>query len=453
MSVSDHQWVKKIQSLALQAQDLPMWGNFPSFPWEELSKHLKTALSLEDLQISPGTADWKSADQLILGLGERPFSMGVTLTPLEGNACLLFSREDFSKLASWMIGPETSDSSLTDLALQEGFFHYLSLEGARALDRLGLFKDLSPTLAAAPALEEASYCIDFALHHSEAVAWGRIVCLPDFHRNFKAHFSQKYLLSTPRPLYRDVTVDLSLYAGSTKLKQTSWATLNPGDLILLNHCSYFPQTKKGTFQLILNETPLFQVKVKEEHMKILDYALYYEDTHMDNTPDDDDFDATSFGELSDEDLSDTDKTSFEETIDEDLPDTDETSFEETIDEDLSDPEDTNEIDSALEDQDASLDEAADEDLNEDPAVDVLPKEALVSPDKVPLVISVEVAKMKMTLDQLLTLKPGSVLSLSVHPDQDVHLVTSGKRIARGQMVQIGEVIGVKVTEVGNQEST
>lgn len=416
MRVSDHQWVKKIQSLALQSQELPMWGNFPSFPWDELTKHLKNALSLEDLQISPGTADWKSADQLTLGMGETPFSTGVVLTPLEGNACLLFSREDFSKLASWIVTPETSDASLTDLSLQEGFFHYLSLEGARAVDRLGLFKDLSPTLVAAPSLEEESYCIDFALHHSEAVAWGRIICLPIFHRSFKAHFSQKYLLSTPLPLYRDVIVDLNLYAGSTTLQQHAWAELDPGDLILLNHCSYFPRMKKGTFQLMLNETPLFQVKVKEEQIKILDYALYYEDTRMETTPDDDDFDTLSFGE--------------------------------TNDDDLSDAESTSEIDSVLEDEE----EETEESLEEEQAVDVLPKEALVSPDQVPLVLSVEVAKIKMSLDQLLTLKPGSVLSLAVHPDQDVHLVTNGKRVARGQMIQIGEVIGVKVTEVGSQDS-
>ena len=55
----------------------------------------------------------------------------------------------------------------------------------------------------------------------------------------------------------------------------------------------------------------------------------------------------------------------------------------------------------------------------------------------------------MSLEKLLTLKPGNVLTLTVHPDMDVSLVANGQKVARGQLIQIGEVIGVKIIELGS----
>ena len=73
---------------------------------------------------------------------------------------------------------------------------------------------------------------------------------------------------------------------------------------------------------------------------------------------------------------------------------------------------------------------------------------LISADNVPLQITVEVCRMHMPLSKVLTLKPGNILELSQRPEEGVTLCVSGKAIAKGELIQVGDVLGVKITDVG-----
>ncbi|MCP5492505.1 MAG: type III secretion system cytoplasmic ring protein SctQ [Chlamydiales bacterium] len=73
---------------------------------------------------------------------------------------------------------------------------------------------------------------------------------------------------------------------------------------------------------------------------------------------------------------------------------------------------------------------------------------LISADNVPLQITVEVCRMHMPLAKVLTLKPGNTLELSQRPEEGITLCVSGKAIAKGQLIQVGDVLGVKITDVG-----
>ncbi len=66
----------------------------------------------------------------------------------------------------------------------------------------------------------------------------------------------------------------------------------------------------------------------------------------------------------------------------------------------------------------------------------------------PITLCVEVARLKMSLDKVLALQPGNILELHVLPEQGVTLTASGKAVARGELVQLGNVLGVKITELG-----
>ena len=74
-------------------------------------------------------------------------------------------------------------------------------------------------------------------------------------------------------------------------------------------------------------------------------------------------------------------------------------------------------------------------------------EELISTKKVPISLVVEVGKIQITLDKLLKLKPGNIIDLSVQPEFSVNLVANNSPVARGQLIQIGDVIGVKITEI------
>ena len=81
------------------------------------------------------------------------------------------------------------------------------------------------------------------------------------------------------------------------------------------------------------------------------------------------------------------------------------------------------------------------------AEESLPKTSLVDVADVPLPLTVEVAHLSLTYETLAQLKPGSVLETGLHPEQGVTLSLHGKAIARGELVEIGDMIGVRIVEL------
>ena len=82
------------------------------------------------------------------------------------------------------------------------------------------------------------------------------------------------------------------------------------------------------------------------------------------------------------------------------------------------------------------------------SVEEPPQQKISSPKKIPISLTVEVARIRMNLDKLLKLKPGNVLELGVHPEKGVNLVANGKCVGKGELIQVGDVIGVKITKLG-----
>ncbi len=380
MSNASDSWIKRVESVAMQTEEIPMWGSLPTFPWKAFTETLSKTLGTKKLKISAGSSEWKRGSAILKGMGRSPLQLAIEMSPLKGSFSLVFPSEDFSKLSSWTIHPEAGNDGFSDPYLQKGFFRYLCAEAMAILEGLQTFPALSPKLIDMPLAKEDSYCIDIAIEHEGETIWGRMICPAMFQESMKHHYAQDWELSTPSNLYGTFFANLSILAGKTTLSQESWKKIREGDFVLLDHCSYYPNLKKGTFQLEYENTPLFQVKMKEETIKILDYAHYFEENKMDDE---------NYGEP------------------------------------FSEP---------MEDEAISVEEA--------------PKKPMISPKKVPVSLTVEVAKLKMSLDKLLKLKPGNVLELGVQIEKGVNLVANGQCVAKGELLQIGDVIGVKITKLG-----
>jgi flagellar motor switch protein FliN len=67
--------------------------------------------------------------------------------------------------------------------------------------------------------------------------------------------------------------------------------------------------------------------------------------------------------------------------------------------------------------------------------------------QVTLELTVEVGRTRMTLGQALALGPGSVITLDRLADQPVDLLVDGKSVARGEVVVIDDVFGLRVTQI------
>lgn len=66
---------------------------------------------------------------------------------------------------------------------------------------------------------------------------------------------------------------------------------------------------------------------------------------------------------------------------------------------------------------------------------------------VPVEVSVEIGRTRMTIRQAMALVPGFVVTLDKVAGEPVDLLVNGKRVARGEVVVIDEEFGLRVTEV------
>jgi type III secretion protein Q len=69
-------------------------------------------------------------------------------------------------------------------------------------------------------------------------------------------------------------------------------------------------------------------------------------------------------------------------------------------------------------------------------------------DELAMKLVFEVGRFEMSLGDLRTLGPGHVFSLDRDPEQSVDIVVNGRRIGSGQLVRVGERLGVKVLRLG-----
>ncbi|MEI8366630.1 MAG: type III secretion system cytoplasmic ring protein SctQ, partial [Parachlamydiaceae bacterium] len=90
----------------------------------------------------------------------------------------------------------------------------------------------------------------------------------------------------------------------------------------------------------------------------------------------------------------------------------------------------------------------------EPPKTVVPKEpvkespkAPLSVDEIPLSVVIEVGRIQMSVKKLLELQPGNMLDLDIHPESGVDLVVNGKRIAKGELLRIGDVLGIRIMEL------
>ena len=70
---------------------------------------------------------------------------------------------------------------------------------------------------------------------------------------------------------------------------------------------------------------------------------------------------------------------------------------------------------------------------------------------VPVELTVEIGRTRMTIGETLGLGPGAIVSLNRLAGEPVDLLVNGTPIARGEVVVIDEQFGLRITEVAGAE--
>ena len=114
---------------------------------------------------------------------------------------------------------------------------------------------------------------------------------------------------------------------------------------------------------------------------------------------------------------------------------------------------TKEEDSPLSDEpEAPVPEEPISETSETPLEEPIPETPLgengsVSPKNIPINIVIEAGSVRMSAEKLMYLKPGNMLELESKPENGVNLVINGKQVGRGELIKIGEALGVRILQI------
>ncbi|MCF7851934.1 MAG: type III secretion system cytoplasmic ring protein SctQ [Simkaniaceae bacterium] len=400
-------WIRHLTTVIDESFDVPLFGLPPTFDFERFLAPLKLALHLEDLSLSVANQGWRSEEQLLEGLGDSPSVMALSLSPISSPIFWAISQADLLELSSWTLSPQQRTFHFQDSEIQKGYYHFLILEAIKALRDSNIYSDLSPKLETTQLTGEKSFTFDIGIHSSEKTVWGRLIVPIAFQSAIKKHYNHHLPSFLELKSKGHLFLETDLLAGYVSLTLSQFDGIKTGDFLILDYASYHPNTKKGHFQLAFASRPLLQVKLKDNHLKVLDYAFEMEGNIM-----------------NDDELSQ-DSQPIEDLLHED-------------------------DDLFLDDEEPpipELSESPKEELDEE--IETVQEQKMLHPKNVPLILSVEVAKIKISLDQLLQLQPGNVLNTSVQPERGVQLSLNGHIIGKGELLQIGDVLGVRIVEIAN----
>ena len=372
-----HTWIKQLEEAVEATLDTPIWGKTPIFPLEYFKYELKALFQLPNLEIEVISADWMTAETILKQSGHQPQIIGLECAPLKTPCYLVLPKEEISMITSWLIAPNAPKSGFHDLDLQRGFFRFFLLEMLLLVKNLNLYEGISIRLSDEPLKPVNSYVINIAIKNAPLQVIARLILPEPFQKEFHQYFETKKIPLEKRINLSELFLNFSISCGTIRQTAHALKKVRSGDVLLLMHSSYQPNSKKGYFKLQLGNKPLFQVKLKEDHIKILDYILLNEEPPMDQDE------------------------------------------ENTLHDDIND--------------DLGLTEQNNED-------------GLIDPSRVNLTLVVEIGRFEMTLNQLLELKPGSSLPFSKRPEEGVVIRLNDKRIAEGELIQIGDLIGVKINK-------
>lgn len=427
--ISSYDWVREIKPGLKKLDSIPLTGATPPFPWDEFSSRLARSVDREGLTIQPGEIGWRAKENLYDGLGDSPFPLVFSIPSLQGQICWVMPSQEMATLAALLLTKESHPLTLHDPALTESFYHFLALEVLYNLTQVSFDKTLTPILSNQKTLpNQDSLCWDISLRLQDQTLWGRLIISPEFRRSWVEHFAHQQETSVlSQQMAQMIDVVIHVEAGKTHLSLAEWKAVQLGDFILLDSCSLDTARLDGRVMLTINGRAAFRAKLKDKTLKILELPLLHEvNTPMAKQPEDEDEDDLSdldLPELEDEDL-------FEETEDESLfTDESETESEAETPSEITEEEETKPAPSAK--------TAA-------PAA----KPGPLTPEQIPITLTVEIGQIQMTMDQLLKLEPGNLLEIDMQPENGVDLTVNGRVVGKGELIRIGDAIGVRVLQVG-----
>ena len=284
---TDSPWIKQIELAFVNAKDIPMWGNTPPFPIEQLCE--KTQELFPQFSWRSLKTDWMTPEKFLFGFGNTPLILTIELAPLTDPLFWVVAREDIATLTASLLTQENGKKGFSDPRLQEGYYRFLILE---LFSQINLYPGLTPRIATRGELpRETCLCYDAVWSISGKGMSGRLIVSPHFQTALKDNFKSSPVSIANTPIADEEILTLAFEAGRSSLSYANWQNAKPGDLLLLDSWSYDPTEKKGSATVVAAGIPLFKARIKHNQIKITEDAFYYEEQNPmeSKEPDDEEF--------------------------------------------------------------------------------------------------------------------------------------------------------------------
>lgn len=384
-------WVKKVEEVVRHLEEKPQFG-FPfSCDWPQLEHALRELFQRPSLSLSHQVKGWIPPETQKEGLGKILFPLAILWTPLGHPAYFVTSQDDLTLLMADLFGGSRAAAYFSDPSLIQGFYTYLAAEILHTLEQTKCAYPLVPRLGSADSLDATlfqapTFVIDLSCAFESYTFRGRLFLTEAFRNEWKSYFSHFPPPPLSPSLQEKLSVELSVEVGKSQLSLQEWKKVAIGDCVLLDSALYDPSTTRRSVLLTLHHQPLWRGRLKEGVIKLIEPVTYEEvDAPMNETP--------SFDSGLDQE-------------DEDIPP-------------LSGPEGETSSGKA-------------------PSLDV---------ESVPIQLTVEVGRLRMSVKELMALAPGNLLELSHSPEQGVDLLLNGRKVGRGELVRVGDALGVRIVSL------
>lgn len=460
MTTQSYGWLKRVSPELLQRDQIPLIGSPPPFPWQELSRLLAKQLQIQDLVIQPSNAyEWRTADQLTSGLGDQLSILSVEVAPSGGTLHWVMSTPDVAQLMSMLLNPQAAEPPLIEKDLMEGFYHFIALEVINILPHLNFDKTLSAHIKTSELPKAPSLCLNVSLTVRQKIYNGCLVISPELQQNWKNRYAKRTL---EVPLSREIELLVHLEAGRVNFLLSEWKQIKAGDFLVLDACS-LQANGEGIVTLTVDNIPMYRGKLKDGNIKISEAVNYHEvgsemSTELPNNQDESPLQNKENNEIEsfEEEGEDFD---IEENEEGDLDEEDEEEEDEEFLGDFTEIEGL-ESEPPQEKWPPPPERRPEKAMPEPVKTEVQPskkaqekliEERTFSAEELPLPVVIEVGRLHMSVQQIMELQAGNLLNLDVHPENGVDLVVNGKRIAKGELLLIGDTLGVRIIDIGKSE--
>ncbi len=257
-------WLRKIAAHLQDYDQIPLFGQAPSFDWEKFSSQAESRFGVTGLKLRPAEQQWRTSELLSEGLGSDAIVLPVKVSPLSGSAFWIMPKQSIVKLTSWMISGQIKVRPLSADILMAGFYRYLGLQLLDVASNFEPLNKITPVISAHSQLPETdAFCIDVEIEFGDNTCWGRLAIEPELQKSAAKFFSHPSAPSILSSVASATELTLGVKVGSIQLDPSAWDGVNEGDFIALDEGGYDARKHQGAAYLTLGESTLFQIKIKQ----------------------------------------------------------------------------------------------------------------------------------------------------------------------------------------------